>query len=162
MCLKEILLLVGFAFTSLYPSDDVVDELVRLPEKSGALVSVDVVEGVLAEKDDDQASGDVVDALLPKKDDKQTTKDIVAELLVEKDDPRPFGFLEVVEGIKALELPDTFKDFTFTDKEISENAHFFQALHRSLDPISAWLKSDHSNFAKFFKESGFSEYFIKQ
>lgn len=72
------------------------------------------------------------------------------------------GFFEVVEGVKALELPDVFKDFTFTDREISEKAHFFQALYRSLDPISTWLKSDHGNFAKFFKESGFSEFFIKQ
>ena len=160
MCLKEILLLAGFAFTSLYPSDDVIDELI--PEKDGARVGGDIVDGLVPKKGEALASGDLVDALLPKEDDKQSIKDVVAELLVEKDDTRPPNFLKAIEEVKAFELPDTFKDFTFTDKEISEKAHFLQALQRSLDPISAWLKSDHSNFTKFFKESGFSESFIKQ
>jgi len=67
------------------------------------LASIAVAGGLLAEKDEDLKGVDLVDALLPKKVVDHAGNDIVAQLLVEKDDARPFGFLEVVEGIKSSE-----------------------------------------------------------
>lgn len=109
----------------------------------------------------------LVDDLLSKKPITTDKTDalLVDELLSKKPvavEEKPLNFEDIVMIVKTQKLPEAFKDFTFADQEISENAHLLQDLQLSLEPISAWLKKNQGNFAMFFKEAGFSDTFIKQ
>lgn len=157
MFLRMGLFTACIALTNIYSADLVGD---LLPEKAAAIIPAVVSNAFhIDDKIDTPAPKDLASIkALP-----STTDDVVDSLLAKKVDTAiPLNFLETIESVKELKLPDAFKDFTFTDQAISENAALLQALQTSLEPISVWLKNDHNNLEKFFKETGFSESFITQ